>query len=342
MSSVQLKSLSKSFGVAKFRAIEVLKNVSLDVKSGEFLVLVGPSGCGKSTLLRLIAGLETATSGEVWIDGKDVSKLDPRERNLAMVFQNYALYPHLSVRENLAFGLALQGVSKSEQKQRVDDVATTLRIEPLLDRRPRELSGGQRQRVALGRALVRRTKLILFDEPLSNLDAALRAQMRFEIKKLHQLTGATMIYVTHDQVEATTLGDRIAILNKGVVAQIGSAVDIYEKPQSRFVASFIGTPEMNFLPGKLLGQGEQIVGVRPEDFMVAGRTSSGTPEISATFELEEYLGSQSLVHTMVDGHPVRFLSPESIHQKPGAKIQLGTRPGRLHVFDSQSEQRVNV
>ncbi|MBX3019961.1 MAG: ABC transporter ATP-binding protein [Bdellovibrionaceae bacterium] len=336
MSSVELKNVSKSFGET-----EVLKNISLKVESGEFLVLVGPSGCGKSTLLRLIAGLETATSGEIWIDGKNVSQLDPRDRNLAMVFQSYALYPHLSVRENLAFGLALQGVSKEEQNRRVQEVADTLQIGPLLDRRPRALSGGQRQRVALGRALVRRTKLILFDEPLSNLDAALRAQMRFEIKKLHQLTGATMVYVTHDQVEATTLGDRIAVLNKGVVAQIGSAHSIYEKPESRFVASFIGTPEMNFLPGELVGQNGKVVGVRPEDFVVNGRESSGTPEFDATFELEEYLGSQSLVHTKVGDMGVRFLTPESLGKKPGASIKLGTKPGRLHVFDPKSEARIN-
>lgn len=337
MSSVELKNVSKSFGET-----EVLKNISLKVESGEFLVLVGPSGCGKSTLLRLIAGLENVSAGEVWIDGKNVSHLDPRERNLAMVFQSYALYPHLSVRENLAFGLSLQGVSKSEQEARVREVAETLQIVPLLDRRPRALSGGQRQRVALGRALVRRTKLILFDEPLSNLDAALRAQMRFEIKKLHQLTGATMIYVTHDQVEATTLGDRIAVLNKGVVAQIGSAHEIYEKPQSKFVASFIGTPEMNFLPGKTLGLADQIVGVRPEDFVVAGRSASGTPELDAKLELEEYLGSQSLVHTNVNGVPVRFLTPESLNQKPGSMIKLGTKPGRLHVFDAKTERRIDA
>lgn len=334
MSAVQLKSIIKNFDQT-----QVLKNVSLDVKSGEFLVLVGPSGCGKSTLLRLIAGLESATSGEIWIDGKEVSKLDPRERGLAMVFQNYALYPHLSVFENLAFGLSLQGMAKAEIKTRVDEVASTLRIEPLLTRRPRELSGGQRQRVALGRALVRRTKLILFDEPLSNLDAALRAQMRFEIKKLHQMTGSTMIYVTHDQVEATTLGDRIAILNKGIVAQIGSAHEIYEKPRSRFVASFVGTPEMNFLPGKLLGYDNTTAGLRPED-VTTTPVNGNAQSLTATFELEEYLGSQSLVHTSVDGQTLRFLSPQTLGHKPGQTIQLFPKPGRVHLFDPKTDLRV--
>ncbi|MBX2994565.1 MAG: ABC transporter ATP-binding protein [Bdellovibrionaceae bacterium] len=331
MSSVECRNIKKDFG-----DVSVLKDISLDVKSGEFLVLVGPSGCGKSTLLRTIAGLEQPTSGDILINGKSVLNLEPRQRDLAMVFQSYALYPHLTVHENLAFGLRLQGLAKAEIDARVREVAGTLQIEPLLDRRPRELSGGQRQRVALGRALVRKTKLILFDEPLSNLDASLRGQMRYEIKRLHALTGSTMIYVTHDQVEATTLGDRIAILNGGRIEQIATAREIYENPVSRFVASFIGTPEMNFLSGDLVGRPGTEIGVRPEDFIL------DQGDIEARFELQEYLGSHSLVHATIKGQPIRVMSPVSLAKKTGDTLRLALPKEKLHVFNRESGARVNA
>lgn len=331
MSSVECRNIKKDFG-----DVSVLKDISLDVKSGEFLVLVGPSGCGKSTLLRTIAGLEQPTSGDILINGKSVLNLEPRQRDLAMVFQSYALYPHLTVHENLAFGLRLQGLAKAEIDARVREVAGTLQIEPLLDRRPRELSGGQRQRVALGRALVRKTKLILFDEPLSNLDASLRGQMRYEIKRLHALTGSTMIYVTHDQVEATTLGDRIAILNGGRIEQIATAREIYENPVSRFVASFIGTPEMNFLSGDLVGRPGTEIGVRPEDFIL------DQGDIEARFELQEYLGSHSLVHATIKGQPIRVMSPVSLAKKTGDTLRLALPKQKLHVFNRESGARVNA
>lgn len=329
MASVEFRQVRKSFGET-----EVLKDISLQVASGEFLVLVGPSGCGKSTLLRVLAGLEEPSSGDVLLDGKSIVRLEPRERNLSMVFQNYALYPHLTVRENLAFSLSLQGTPKSEIDSRVREVASMLQIESLLDRRPRQLSGGQRQRVALGRALVRKTRIILFDEPLSNLDAALRGQMRYEIKRLHTLTGCTMIYVTHDQVEATTLGDRIAILNKGRIEQVASAKEIYDRPANRFVASFIGTPEMNFLPGELVDKPRAVVGVRPEDFAI------GEGALKAQFELQEYMGSHYLIHARLQGQAVRLMSPRAVDKSPGSEFTIGLPLTKLHLFDQDSGQRL--
>jgi len=329
MSSVDCRNLSK-----KFSETSVLKDISLDIRSGEFLVLVGPSGCGKSTLLRIIAGLEDPSSGDVQIDKKSVLGLAPRMRNLAMVFQSYALYPHLTVLENLAFGLRMQGVPKNEILSRVNEVAGTLQIDSLLSRRPRELSGGQRQRVALGRALVRKTKLILFDEPLSNLDAALRGQMRYEIKRLHGLTGSTMIYVTHDQVEATTLGDRIAVLNKGVIEQVATAKEIYEKPANSFVASFIGTPEMNFLPGELMQRPLQQIGIRPEDFEV----DQGCFDVQ--FELQEYMGSNYLVHALLQNRPIRILTTKRRTEKPGEFFKVEMPLAKTHFFDHVSGKRM--
>jgi ABC-type sugar transport system ATPase subunit len=328
MSSVECLNIRKDFGT-----VSVLKDISLNVKSGEFLVLVGPSGCGKSTLLRTIAGLEQPTSGDIKINGKSVLNLEPRQRDLAMVFQSYALYPHLTVQENLAFGLRMQGLPKPEIEARVREVAGVLQIESFLDRRPRELSGGQRQRVALGRALVRKTKLILFDEPLSNLDASLRGQMRYEIKRLHALTGSTMIYVTHDQVEATTLGDRIAIMNGGRIEQIDSAREIYENPANRFIASFIGTPEMNFLAGDLFGRASSVAGIRPEDFVL------DQGDFEAKFELQEYLGSHSLVHASIKGQPVRMMSPTARKEKAGDTFRVAMPTAKLHFFEKQTGAR---
>lgn len=331
MSTLECRNIRKDFG-----STQVLKDINLDVKSGEFIVLVGPSGCGKSTLLRIIAGLEQPSSGDILINGKSVRDVEPRKRDIAMVFQNYALYPHFTIRENLAFGLTLQNVPKKEIESRVQEVADVLKIGSFLNRRPKELSGGQRQRVALGRAMVRKTKLILFDEPLSNLDAGLRAQMRYEIKRLHALTGSTMVYVTHDQVEATTLGDRIAILNKGMIEQIAPARDIYEKPANHFVASFVGTPEMNFLPGELMSQPQTNIGVRPEDVLV------GQGSHQAEFELQEYLGAQYLIHARLKDKSIRILSPKPRNEKRGEFFPIEIPLSKSHFFDKVSGQRIEV
>ena len=242
MQHVELRAVSKRFG--EFTAIE---NLDLGVRHGEFCALLGPSGCGKSTLLRMIAGLEEVTAGAVFINGIDVTRVRPAKRRIAMVFQSYALYPHLTVRNNIAFSLSVAGASKAVQAKRADEIASLLRLSELMDRKPAQLSGGQRQRVAIGRALIREPEVFLFDEPLSNLDAMLRVQMRIELAKLHKTLGTTMIYVTHDQVEAMTLADRIVVLDRGVVAQVGAPLELYAKPNNKFVASFIGSPTMNFL-----------------------------------------------------------------------------------------------
>jgi ABC-type sugar transport system ATPase subunit len=255
MASVELKDLGKQFG-----NVEVIRGVNLSVADGSFCALLGPSGCGKSTLLRMIAGLEPVTSGHVLIDGKDVTGVPPAKRRIAMVFQSYALYPHLTVRGNICFSMSLAGMAKAAQDERADHVAKMLQLEPLMDRRPAQLSGGQRQRVAIGRALVREPGVFLFDEPLSNLDALLRVQMRLELAKLHQKLKTTMIYVTHDQVEAMTLADQIVVLDKGVIAQAGSPLELYSHPANRFVASFIGSPAMNFVKGSVKStSGKQLV-----------------------------------------------------------------------------------
>ncbi|HOD38832.1 MAG TPA: sn-glycerol-3-phosphate ABC transporter ATP-binding protein UgpC, partial [Candidatus Marinimicrobia bacterium] len=247
MASIELKQIVKEFD----KGAPIIKNLDLTINDGEFLVIVGPSGCGKSTTLRLIAGLEEVTRGEVYIDNRLVNNILPKDRDIAMVFQNYALYPHMTVYENMAFGLKLRKYPKSEIRQRVKEAADILELGDLLNRKPKQLSGGQRQRVALGRAIVRKPKVFLFDEPLSNLDAKLRVQMRTEIKKLHHHLKTTMVYVTHDQVEALTMGDRIVVMKDGVIHQIGSPSEIYQNPQDLFVAGFIGSPAMNFIPGVL-------------------------------------------------------------------------------------------
>ena len=244
MADIVLKNVRKSFGT-----VDVIKGVDLEAKHGEFVVFVGPSGCGKSTLLRMICGLERITSGQILLDGEDMSEVEASDRGTAMVFQSYALYPHMTVAENMSFSLRMAKVDKAEIKRRVDQAAHILQIQHLLDRKPKEMSGGQRQRVAIGRAIVRQPKVFLFDEPLSNLDAELRVQMRVELSKLHNEIGATMVYVTHDQVEAMTMADRIVVLRDGLVEQIGSPLELYSKPNNRFVAGFIGSPQMNFLEG---------------------------------------------------------------------------------------------
>lgn len=288
MARVQLKNITKSFG-----SVDVIKGIDLDIEDGSFCVFVGPSGCGKSTLLRIIAGLEEQTSGDLEIDGKNVSEAEPSERGIAMVFQNYALYPHLTVRENIGFGLSLARRPKAEIKQRVDAAASSLQLEHLLDRKPKALSGGQRQRVAIGRAIVRDPKVFLFDEPLSNLDAALRAQMRMELTDLHKKLGTTMIYVTHDQVEAMTMADKIVVLNAGRIEQVGSPMELYDHPASAFVAGFIGSPKMNLYEGEIAAKlGCKTYGIRPEHITLS--TDQGQWRCKVRYV--ERLGADAILH----------------------------------------------
>jgi len=357
MATVRIERLGKDHGDT-----QVLGDVSLDVADGELLVLVGPSGCGKSTLLRCIAGLETLSRGRILIDGRDVTHVEPRDRDLAMVFQSYALYPHLSVRDNLAFGLKMRKTEKREIDARVQEAAQMLGLEALLERRPSQLSGGQRQRVAMGRAVVRRPKAFLFDEPLSNLDAALRGQMRVELMRLHQKLSATMIYVTHDQVEAMTLADRIAVLNKGALQQVGPPAELYDTPANLFVARFIGTPEMNLLDAaeaRRLGLAGELpdaaaqIGIRAESVQVSRRTAVVTGGAQALVEVVEQLGYDALVHLSVDasisagnaikrdpsaaGAPkaaVRLVARVEGREapRPGDRVRVTLPPASLHGF----------
>ncbi|MCB1516319.1 MAG: sn-glycerol-3-phosphate ABC transporter ATP-binding protein UgpC [Hyphomicrobiaceae bacterium] len=347
MANLSVQNLHKSFGVTK-----VLEGIDLDIASGEFVVLLGPSGCGKSTLLRIIAGLEDETSGDVLIDGESIAHLPPAKRQIAMVFQTYALYPHLTVRGNMALVLKQAGHSKEDIDARVAESARALELDPLMDRKPAELSGGQRQRVAIGRAIVRHPKVFLFDEPLSNLDAALRGQVRIEIAQLHQRLSATMVYVTHDQVEAMTLADRIVVLNKGIVQQIGSPRDLYERPENLFVAGFIGSPAMNFLTFKSIRNNEieltdgskiaisgQVadreggtIGVRPAAcHLVTGESAAG---LSAQVLLEEYLGDATYVHVKTaDGTPMIVREEPSVTHAAGANVRITLDPDHIHLFD---------
>lgn len=348
MASVTLQGVTKTFS-----GLTVVHAVDLAVAEGEFMVLVGPSGCGKSTTLRMIAGLEETSGGIISIGSRDVTQLEPRERNVAMVFQNYALYPHKTVRENLAFGLKMRGADRAEIEQRVARAAAMLRIEPLLARKPRQLSGGQMQRVALGRALVREPDVFLFDEPLSNLDAKMRVHMRDEIARLHREVGTAMIYVTHDQVEAMTLGDRICVMKDGVVQQVGRPLEVYDRPANTFVAGFIGSPEMNFAEGELVGEGGRPVfragpltipvdnarqtaavspgmpvtlGIRPEHLAIA---SSGIP---ARVLHVERMGAESVLK-LDAGLPIRALIDRDDEVSEGDTIHLAAPPDRLHLFD---------
>jgi multiple sugar transport system ATP-binding protein len=310
MGQVSLRSLKKSYG-----SVDVIKGIDLEVRDGEFLVFVGPSGCGKSTTLRMIAGLETVSGGDILIDGARANDLRPADRGAAMVFQSYALYPHMTVAENMGFALKMAGVGKSQREEQVTRTAATLRITELLGRYPKELSGGQRQRVAIGRAIVRKPKVFLFDEPLSNLDAALRVNMRIELSRLHEELGTTMIYVTHDQVEAMTMGDRIAVFNKGHVEQLGVPMELYNRPANEFVATFIGAPKINLVSRPAAtgataahlalwqalvgasGAGAQRMGLRPEHLHLSA-DGAGIP---ATVVLAEHLGDSSIIHLRVDG-----------------------------------------
>jgi len=352
MAQVTVRGLEKGFGATK-----VLKGVDLDVANGAFAVLVGPSGCGKSTLLRLLAGLEEVDRGHIQFGERDVTRLAPRERDIAMVFQSYALYPHLTVRKNLAFGLELRKVAPAEIEKRVAEAAEMLGLGPLLDRLPKALSGGQRQRVAMGRAIVRRSNLFLFDEPLSNLDAALRAQVRVDIRKLHDRLGATSIYVTHDQVEAMTLADVIFVLNKGQVEQSGAPLDIFARPRTRFVAGFLGSPAMNFLDGVLaegadgwvakgadglvvpletsrfqgsLRAGREVtLGVRPHDVEV---DANGALVMDVV--VLEALGAESHAHGTVAGAPFVARVEPAAPVKKGERVRLSVRAA--HLFDRAS------
>ena len=361
MSSVTLTNLNKFYG-----ELQVLKNISINIEDGEFLVLVGPSGCGKSTTLRHVAGLEDPTSGEIYIGDRLVNDVDPADRDIAMVFQNYALYPHMNVYENMAFGLKIRKVEEREIKQRVQEAADILQIGNLLERKPKELSGGQRQRVALGRALVRKPHVFLFDEPLSNLDAKLRSEMRVEIKRLHQILKTTMIYVTHDQTEAMTMGDRIAIMNGGIVEQLDTPRSTYYHPHNRFVAGFVGMPQMNFIEGQVTRSGNNILfqsddikvdltkldhswlqsiksvqpvtlGVRPED---VHKLDDGKPtgdSISAEVEITEPLGAHLLTHMKTGQQSFTASFHGSTQLDPGDKVEVVFDHHQLHLFDHETE-----
>lgn len=353
MSEIKLDSIHKSFG-----KVEVIHDANIQIEDGEFVVFVGPSGCGKSTLLRLIAGLEEITSGELSIGNRVVNELNPKERGIAMVFQSYALYPHLTVYQNMAFGLKLGKSGKKEIKRRVHAAAEALELTEYLKRRPAQLSGGQRQRVAIGRAIVRKPKVFLFDEPLSNLDAALRVQTRLEIAKLHQDLQTTIVYVTHDQVEAMTLADKIVVLKDGRVEQVGAPLDIYHRPANLFVAGFIGSPKMNFIPAKVLAvteKGAEIcfvngdtiilnkvvsesavgkkvtVGVRPEHLI--WKDNSQSCQITTTIEVIEHLGDISYLYTkQSDGTPVVVSMAGTSQYKIGEKITVSVENENIHLF----------
>ena len=349
MATVELNDVKKSFGKT-----EVIKGISADIEDGEFIVIVGPSGCGKSTLLRMVAGLESASSGDIAIKGVRVNEKEPMDRDIAMVFQNYALYPHMSVRKNMAYSLKISKVSESEINRKVDEAARLLQLEEYLDRKPRELSGGQRQRVAMGRAIVREPAVFLFDEPLSNLDAKLRVQMRMEIKQLQAKLGVTSLYVTHDQVEAMTMADRMIVMNAGIAEQIGSPLDVYETPQSLFAAQFIGSPAMNILDGTVSDgkiklensvdllyessyRGEIKVGIRPEH-MIAD--SDGPIELNINFT--EPLGATTSLHgQLAGGSSSLTVSLPGVHYMEQRVIKLTVASHHIHLFDSATGVRLS-
>jgi multiple sugar transport system ATP-binding protein len=327
MGQITLQGVQKSFG-----PVHIIKGADLDIADGSFVVFVGPSGCGKTTLLRLIAGLEDVSGGKILIDGKNVVDTPPAKRGLSMVFQSYALYPHMSVRGNIGFGLKMAGLARDEINRKVEAAAATLNLTPYLDRKPRELSGGQRQRVAIGRAIVREPKAFLFDEPLSNLDAALRVQMRIEVTRLQKQLGTTAIYVTHDQVEAMTMADKIVVLNGGKVEQYGSPLELYERPANLFVAGFIGSPKMNFVTGEHASQrGVATIGVRPEHLRIEREGAGGWP---GTIQVAEHLGSDTFLY--VDAGPLGMLTARHVGElglRAGDRVSLVPDPARIHRFD---------
>ena len=353
MASVQISDVRKSFG-----DVEVLHGVSVPIEDGEFVVLVGPSGCGKSTLLRLLAGLENITSGTISIGGRVVNNVHPKERDIAMVFQNYALYPHMTIAKNMGFSLMLRGASRSEIDARVKKAAGILGLNELLDRYPRQLSGGQRQRVAMGRAIVRDPQVFLFDEPLSNLDAKLRVAMRTEIKELHQRLKTTTVYVTHDQIEAMTMADKIVVMHDGVIEQMGAPLDLYDRPANQFVAGFIGSPAMNFLEGKVSANGslyvqtsggdklplknipqgsngrEVVYGIRPEHFEL------GEGGLGAEVVVVEPTGSETQIVARIGNQEVIAVFRERQSVKPGDRISLRPRADAVHLFAKDSGKRI--
>jgi multiple sugar transport system ATP-binding protein len=361
MAQVVLKDLNK-----KYDEVHAVKDVNLTIRDKEFMVFVGPSGCGKTTTLRMVAGLEEITSGEIHIGDRIVNDLPPKDRDIAMVFQNYALYPHMSVYDNMAFGLKMRKFPKAEIQKRVQDAAEILGIQELLKRKPRQLSGGQRQRVAVGRAIVRHPQVFLFDEPLSNLDAKLRVQMRVELKRLHERLETTAIYVTHDQVEAMTLGSRVVVMKDGWVQQVGEPMEIYSRPQNRFVAGFIGSPAMNFIPvtlgesnGGLYASAKEVkvkvpagrqarlaaykgqtvtLGIRPEDLRVASGADSADLAFDAVVDVVEPLGSEILLDATVAGQSVVARVEPTVKARPHERIRLAFVPDRIHFFDTKTEE----
>jgi multiple sugar transport system ATP-binding protein len=354
MASVSVRGVRKAFG-----SVDVIHGVDITIEDGEFVVLVGPSGCGKSTLLRMIAGLEGITGGEIAIGSRVVNRLPPKERDIAMVFQNYALYPHMTVGANMAFSMKLRGAPQDEVDRRVRQAADILGLVPYLDRYPRQLSGGQRQRVAMGRAIVRDPQVFLFDEPLSNLDAKLRVAMRTEIKELHQRLKTTTVYVTHDQIEAMTMADKIVVMHDGIVEQIGAPLDLYDRPDNIFVAGFIGSPAMNFLRGSVAVNGAAsfqgpggvrlplgsapadsdrrpvVYGIRPEHFVIADDGAD------AEIQVVEPTGSETQVFAKIGGDEVVAVFRERHRFNPGDKIRLKPDPGLVHLFDDATGKRIN-
>lgn len=360
MANLQLKAVGKSFG-----SVNVIKGVDLSIDSGEFVVFVGPSGCGKSTLLRLVAGLEEATAGTLEIGERDVTHVDAADRGVAMVFQSYALYPHMSVAENMGFGLKMTGTDKAEIDKRVNKAAQILHLDQLLNRKPKQLSGGQRQRVAIGRAIVREPKVFLFDEPLSNLDAELRVQMRLEIAKLHKSLGATMIYVTHDQVEAMTLADKIVVLRAGLVEQVGSPLKLYDDPDNQFVAGFIGSPKMNFMSAKVVSSKDKtltvelddypgtkvpmkikaehpavgtslVLGIRPEHFDIGGKI-----KIKTKIDVVEDLGGVAYAYAGAgEDSPLIIEQKQARDIHEDAELSVGFDPARAFLFDAENGLRL--
>ena len=332
MGRIVLDKVTKSFGET-----QVIPPLNLTIEEGEFAVFVGPSGCGKSTLLRMIAGLEDLTSGELHIDGKDMTAVSPSKRGLAMVFQSYALYPHMSVRKNIGFPLRMEGMSKAEIDEKVNAAAKSLNLLNYLDRKPAALSGGQRQRVAIGRAIVRNPKAFLFDEPLSNLDAALRVGMRLEISEMHKRIQNTMIYVTHDQVEAMTMADRIVVLQGGCIEQVGSPLELYKTPKNLFVAGFIGSPKMNFSQGEEASRrGAATIGIRPEHIDVLSEAGIW----HGTVGVAEHLGSDTFLHVHDTGlaDSITIRAPGDVNFKYGDKISLSPREDVIHKFDAQGQR----
>ncbi len=354
MAAVTLRNARKSFG-----DVHIIKGVDLEIKDGEFTVFVGPSGCGKSTLLRMIAGLEEFSSGSLQIGGAEMARVEPADRGVAMVFQSYALYPHMTVRDNIGFGLKMTGHSKDDIEARTKAAADMLQLGPMMDRKPSQLSGGQRQRVAIGRSIVRNPKVFLFDEPLSNLDAALRVQMRIEIGKLHSDLKTTMIYVTHDQVEAMTMADRIVVLHGGIIEQVGSPLELYHRPNNMFVAGFIGSPKMNFIPvsavsakgkdvtyglpggskitigmrGEVPATGSKLtLGVRPEHIELGGKAAGS---LNSVVRAAEYLGSETMFYaTLADGSDVSVKAGGLAADKAGDTLNLTLPPEACHLFDA--------